>query len=288
MKIDFIITFNELDLNVKENNNIGFARKLLNGQYLRIIDQMTMIIKSIQKNVKRYDYNIICLYSDFCSEQSLTRLKDLGVIIRKEKEVFLEGRINNRVTAYKTKTDSTHSMILDCDMIFFKDLPAFDENMDLQAMYGGLHLLPIPLWEHLYNICKISKPNIDYKNFKDIIHIVEQDKHAPNKLYSPSFNNGCVLIKNTYRNQFLTDMYRFRDIITKDQKYNAHKFSKHFIEQFLLDLCILNCSKFSVLPFGVNFYPKHLDYNKYKDRVSLFHYLGKNISIDKKLVEEFL
>ncbi len=139
MKVDILITFNDLD-----EYKGGVSKDL------RCVDQLKKLINSIEKNFK-YDYEIYTFYSRKLSDELIGYFGSVSNLVFDPEEIGM-----NRISAYRKNTNGDFSLILDTDILVLNN-PNFYTDSEFYAKKSGNKMVSIKTWKE---ICKVV--GIDY------------------------------------------------------------------------------------------------------------------------------
>jgi len=163
----------------------------------------------------------------------------------------------------------THRLCLDCDMFFCNNF-ILDFSKDISMTYMHKILRPKQYFRILIDRFKL--PNISLRDVNkyrnQLLHY--QYENGRNKLF-PYFNGGAVLIKEEKAFQFGQV-----NLQIYNSNFSYKKINKGMILQDCWGLIVSNWN-WGTLPKGFNYYGKWqgiLDHTKYKNDISLVHYLG--------------
>lgn len=274
MKLDIIITFNQIPImRGHSDQKIGYKQKFVGKKALTYVDQLVVLLNSINKNWSRYDYNLFAVHSKPLAPQLTKKIESYGAKVIQINESLFPHRHNNRLTAYNTDfCQGTHSLILDADMIANADLPVFDETVDYQCMPGKVHLMPIKHWKSLsqaYDF-KACFENVTEDPFKTY-HTTEQKE-----FFCGNFNNGAVLIKNDKKEAFKADMKYIANDYIKRPECTGHV--EWAAEQTAMSITLLRTGQWGILPRWFNFLSSEQPLIKDIKDISLYHYLGREVN----------
>jgi len=163
----------------------------------------------------------------------------------------------------------THRLCLDCDM-FFCNTFALDFSKDICMTYMHKVLRPKQYFQLLINQFKL--PQISLKNVNRYRNqlIQYQYERGKTKLF-PYFNGGAVLVKEE-----LSKTFGLKNLEIYNSNFTHKKINRGMILQDCWGL-IVSQWNWGELPIGFNYYGKWqniLDTNRYREQVSLIHYLG--------------
>lgn len=272
--LDIIVTFNEIPI----DNKHGFIQKKINNKNISFTDQLICLKKSIEKNWKSFNGNFFALYSENLSEECKHRIEKHKISLYKCDDPKKYNRINNRLTAYSFENNSDYSLILDTDMIFLKE-PNLEFICDMYMSPEGIPLFERKTWEKLFSFIKHELP--EYKE-----NCYELHEKNGESVFCPHMNNGCILVKNSYKKELLNKIQKIEDFLYDNGNYLKINNMKHFFSQIAISLAFHDTKNKKMFNRGINFISVNVEMH---ENVSLYHYLGSRSN--KKydyLISEFL
>ena len=280
--IDIICCFN--DIPPKQDWD-GQKEKLkkINGVHLSYVDQFVCLYHSIKKNWS-FDYEIYLCHSKPLSAESQRKLQYLDIkIIQVESPDPKNYPYLIRSSAWKIKTQGTHKLYLDTDMIALKN-PTFDLSKDFLVM---------PCNSNVYNaegrIIKLIKccssiltPNTSQWNLRENIlndlwtGSLSCEEYVKGN-FLPHFNGGSILMKNELSSIFSNNWWRnFTSMINLWNKGKQAQTPLLFAD----GLTILKMSQnWSLFEIGFNYFDQYncrfsVNPNFFdKNKISLYHYV---------------
>jgi len=288
--IDIICCFNDVPHNSYWDKQNKF--KTYKGQYLDFCTQFIVLYNSIKKNWT-FNYKIYLCHSLPISPQSLEKLKNLDIeIVRIESDDPENFPYLIRNNAWKLRTDGTHKLYLDVDMIALKN-PIFDLSKDFLVMPCNSNILYQINFEETLNFSKIiNHPINNWVVERDILSRLWSNQMGieeyVSKNYFPHFNGGSILMKNEI-SQYFGNLWW--------ETYNKLQSMVTDIRPLLLadGLTITKMSQnWSVFNLGFNYFDsEHIDeYTLTKDhfdfkKISLYHYIWDH-SLEERFSDYFI
>ncbi|GAF70182.1 unnamed protein product [marine sediment metagenome] len=267
--IDIVLTIN--DISVEKFLHNGWIPKTYRGKPLSVVDQAVFFIRSIQKNWTM-PRDIYVMHSLPMPRESWDRLNEAGATVL-PRQHGLEGfaAVENRFTAYQDsyRTDATHRLILDADMIALKD-PGLSLDYDIQAGLAGYCVLDREDWQYICGVCGVEMPSGK----------IMKPPSSPWREYArggtgffPCYNAGAVLVETNLAHSIIQDIADYM------REIRASKLSPNMRGPFAytialsLAMAASGASK-AIFPAGFNFIGTMLSPANYAGDVSLYHYLG--------------
>ena len=172
MKINIAIPFND----IVPPRNIG----MVPGKKPPYYQQLIYLIKSIKKNWDSnvLDYSIHVFHSRALSDEKKNQLESLGCEVIHDPYEFIPYLC--RESVFKYEMDGEYTLLLDTDMVVLKT-PVFEYEKDVYARKAGSQ-----------SVTNITE--------SDILSL-EVTMGSPSNKYI-HFNGGCVLIRNSIKNEF--------------------------------------------------------------------------------------
>ena len=267
MNLDVIVTFNDVD-NFRDAS-IGFNKKTYRGKPLTLPEQIIVLCESFKKNYTG-QFTFYALHSLDLQESVKQRMERHGIIVKHIECSFLDGRINNRVTAYGDVGDGDYSLVLDADMILLKDIK-IPTDANIYMMPEAFQLYSNDAWLMFHRDLKI-----DTRDKRDMLHnpfhFYHMTSNSRANIVSRAFNNGATLIRNDVKSQVVEVQEQARDYLIGTDVYKSNPHSAHFIEQTMMGI-VWEKLQGEYLPKGFNYYIPNGGKITYND-VSLFHYIG--------------
>jgi hypothetical protein len=248
--LDIIVPFNDVTISKDDSAKLGYNQKTYNGEDLSVVDQMTLMAETLKQSYKdKINYKLYASHSSNISKKSRARLVKAGYTILKGKEHYIPGRTSNKIYAYNNITDGDYSLIVDSDLLFIK----YDDVFTGKTLAAQLRK-NIPLWEgdvppifgdksdiiwkHLYSKANIPLPEMETEyDFAGSCH----------------YNNGAILIKNSYKESFKKIILECRDIIMEEfDELNKFPKFRHFLAEIIMSLALIKSGKCETLPSNFN------------------------------------
>ncbi len=267
--IDIVLTLN--DISVEDFRDKGWVPKTYQGSPISVIDQAVVLIQSIKKNWTMPS-DIIAMHSLKMSRESWDRLTEAGATVLERQHGFAGfDAVHNRWTAYQDsyRTNNTHRLILDVDMIALKD-PGFSLDYDIMAGLSGYCVLDREDWQYICGVCGVDMP--EGKIIKPPGSPWREYARGGSGFF-PCFNAGAVLIEKNLAHSII------ETIVDYMRKIRASTLSKNmrgaFAYTIALSLAIAaSGASFALFPAGFNFIGTMLAPKDYAGEVFLYHYLG--------------
>jgi len=271
--IDIICCFNDVSQNSNWDKQNKF--KTYEGIYLDFCTQFIILYNSIKKNWT-FDYKIYLCHSLPLSLDSLEKLKNLDIeIVRIEPSDSANFPYLIRNDSWKLKTNGTHKLYLDTDMIALKN-PNFDLSKDFLVMPCNSNIIYDT--ETSINFCKIiNHPTKEWIFEKDILTKLWNGqlkiKDYVSQNYFPHFNGGAILMKNEISEQFGNLWWKI---------YNQLRNKVKDLRPLLFSdgLTITQLSKnWSLFDIGFNYFDHNVDDYCLKkeyfnlEKIYLYHYI---------------
>ena len=234
MKINICIPFNDL----KPPSNIG----MVVGKKPSYYDQLVYLIKSIKKNwdSSLLDYSIHAFHSRELQPSKKNELESLGCEVIHDSDELIPYLCRENI--FKHDMDGDYTLVLDTDMLVLKT-PTFEYERDIYVRKAGN--------TEIGNISKLCDSMVPPPNGK--LH----------------FNAGCILAKNSVKNELYKRSYSNRQILDALLRKN-----RHLGMQIYISLLIQGLS-WGFLDKGVNVFSHDLRSVDTKS-VSILHYLGQH------------
>jgi len=250
INLDIIVPFNDVTISKEGSAKLGYNQKTYDGKDLSVVDQMTLMAETLKQSYKdKINYKLYASHSSNISKKSRARLVKAGYTILKGKEHYIPGRTSNKIYAYNNITDGDYSLIVDSDLLFIK----YDDVFTGKTLAAQLRK-NIPLWEgdvppifgdksdiiwkHLYSKANIPLPEMETEyDFAGSCH----------------YNNGAILIKNSYKESFKKIILECRDIIMEEfDELNKFPKFRHFLAEIIMSLALIKSGKCETLPSNFN------------------------------------
>ena len=190
------------------------------------------------------DYSIHVFHSRALSDEKKNQLESLGCEVIHDPYEFIPYMC--RESVFKYEMDGEYTLLLDTDMVVLKT-PVFEYEKDVYARKAGSQ-----------SVTNITE--------SDILSL-EVTMGSPSNKYI-HFNGGCVLIRNSIKNEF-----HKRHVSNSDSLVSLLKKNKHLGMQVYISLLIQGFS-WDYLDKGVNVFTQEIK-SKGLDEISILHYLGE-------------
>ena len=250
INLDIIVPFNDVTISKEGSAKLGYNQKTYDGKDLSVVDQMTLMAETLKLSYKdKINYKLYASHSADISKKTRARLIKSGYIILEGKEHYIPGRTSNKIYAYNNVTDGDYSLIVDSDLLFIKYDDVFTGKTLAAQLRNNMPLWEgdVPpifedkselVWKHLYAKANIPLPEMgDGYDFAGSCH----------------YNNGAILIKNSYKESFKKIILECRDIVMKefDELDKFPKF-RFFISEVIMSLALIKSGKCDMLPSNFN------------------------------------
>jgi len=250
INLDIIVPFNDVTISKEGSAKLGYNQKTYDGKDLSVVDQMTLMAETLKLSYKdKINYKLYASHSADISKKTRERLIKSGYIILEGKEHYIPGRTSNKIYAYNNVTDGDYSLIVDSDLLFIKYDDVFTGKTLAAQLRNNMPLWEgdVPpifedkselVWKHLYAKANIPLPEMgDGYDFAGSCH----------------YNNGAILIKNSYKESFKKTILECRDIVMKefDELDKFPKF-RFFISEVIMSLALIKSGKCDMLPSNFN------------------------------------
>jgi len=250
INLDIIVPFNDVTISKEGSAKLGYNQKTYDGKDLSVVDQMTLMAETLKLSYKdKINYKLYASHSADISKKTRARLIKSGYIILEGKEHYIPGRTSNKIYAYNNITDGDYSLIVDSDLLFIKYDDVFTGKTLAAQLRNNMPLWEgdVPpifedkselVWKHLYAKANIPLPEMgDGYDFAGSCH----------------YNNGAILIKNSYKESFKKIILECRDIVMKefDELDKFPKF-RFFISEVIMSLALIKSGKCDMLPSNFN------------------------------------
>ena len=249
INLDIIVPFNDVTISKEGSAKLGYNQKTYDGKDLSVVDQMTLMAETLKISYKdNINYKLYASHSADISKKTRTRLIKSGYTILEGKEHYIPGRTSNKIYAYNNVTDGDYSLIVDSDLLFIKYDDVFTgktlaaqlrNNMplwegDVPPIFGDKSEI---VWRYLYSKANIHPP-------KDPFSEIAGSSH---------YNNGAILIKNSYKESFKKIILECRDIIMEEfDELNKFPKFRHFLAEIIMSLALIKSGKCETLPSNFN------------------------------------
>ena len=249
---------------LKNNKNLKGA----SAHILNTFQQTVILLSSIKKHIKSFKYDIHLFSTVQFSKNHIFLFDNFDVIYHIVEpdcnEKGYEFFCRSKCFTLNLGDKYSHRIHLDTDMYFTKDLE-IDFNYDLLMTY-------MPAYLEMSNKLICDK-NVKYKSKKPLILQYENNMDYV-KIYPPYFNGGFTMINNDISHKFGKKYLDFFLLNNYGKKTSARGMNL----QNHLGLIVEEVTdNWSSSPIGVNYFGEWnnvLKTNKYKDKISLVHYLG--------------
>lgn len=288
--LDIIVPFNDVTISKEKSAKLGYNQKTYNGEDLSVVDQMTLMAETIKLTYnKKIRYNLYASHSATLSKTTKHRLMCAGYKILEGREHYIPGRTSNKIYAYNNVTDGDYSLIIDSDLIFVKYNDIFTgktlsaqlrNNMplwegDVPPIFGDKSEL---VWRYLYAKANIPLPEMeDGCDFAGSCH----------------YNNGAILIKNSYKESFKKTILECRDIVMKEfDVIDIFPKFRFFIAEVIMSLAIAKSGECEMFPSDFNVITPGLPDEPYSWSVVHYASLGNlnkftDLSVLKKAMKNW-
>jgi N-acetylglutamate synthase-like GNAT family acetyltransferase/cephalosporin hydroxylase len=246
-----------------------------------IFEQLVILVNSIRKNIKSFKYEIHIFSTYNYNELYTYILRDClkcNIYIVspdiQEKEYSFFARSKTFTHDLKGESPYTHRIVLDTDMYFVRDIN-IDFNYDIMMTYmpdyyefneNSKNKFKNNMLSKIKNNYNIKPFNINdkpliYQYINNIDYI---------QIFPPVFNGGFYLVKESLCKKFGKEYFKyFNTPFVKN---------KGMFLQNNLGFCMLSTTNnWSSTPIGINYFGEFnncLDTDKYKNKITLVHYLG--------------
>lgn len=247
--LDIIVPFNDVTILKEGSAKLGYNQKTYNGEDLSLVDQMTLMAETLKQSYKdKINYKLYASHSSDISKKSKERLVKAGYTILKGKEHYIPGRTSNKIYAYNNITDGDYSLIVDSDLLFIK----YDDVFTGKTLAAQLRN-NMPLWEGAVPPIFGDKSEIVWRYLYAKANIPPPKDPFSNIAGSSHYNNGAILIKNSYKESFKKIILECRDVVMKEfDKLDEFPKFRFFISEVIMSLAIIKSGKCDILPSDFN------------------------------------
>ena len=249
INLDIIVPFNDVTISKEGSAKLGYNQKTYDGKDLSVVDQMTLMAETLKISYKdKINYKLYASHSADISKKTRTRLIKSGYTILEGKEHYIPGRTSNKIYAYNNVTDGDYSLIVDSDLLFIKYDDVFTgktlaaqlrNNMplwegDVPPIFGDKSEI---VWRYLYSKANIHPPKDPFSDIAGSSH----------------YNNGAILIKNSYKESFKKIILECRDIIMEEfDELDIFPKFRFFIAEIIMSLALIKSEECDMLPSDFN------------------------------------
>lgn len=247
--LDIIVPFNDVTILKEGSAKLGYNQKTYNGEDLSLVDQMTLMAETLKQSYKdKINYKLYASHSSDISKNSRERLVKAGYTILKGKEHYIPGRTSNKIYAYNNITDGDYSLIVDSDLLFIK----YDDVFTGKTLAAQLRN-NMPLWEGAVPPIFGDKSEIVWRYLYAKANIPAPKDPFSNIAGSSHYNNGAILIKNSYKESFKKIILECRDVVMEEfDKLDEFPKFRFFIAEVIMSLAIIKSGKCDILPSDFN------------------------------------
>jgi len=250
LTLDIIVPFNDVTISKENSTKLGYNQKTYNNKSLSVVDQMTLMAETLKISYKdKINYKLYASYSSDISKKSTERLIESGYTILAGKEHYIPGRTSNKIYAYNNITDGDFSLIIDSDLLFIN----YDDVFTGKTLSAQLRK-NMPLWEGEVPPIFGDKSEIVWRYLYDKANIPLLEMKAGYDFAGAShYNNGAILIKNSYKESFKKIIFECRDIVMKEfGVLDTFPQFRHFLAEIIMSLALIKSDKCENFPPDFN------------------------------------
>lgn len=247
--LDIIVPFNDVIISKEKSAKLGYNQKTYNNKSLSVVDQMTLMAETLKISYKdKINYKLYASYSSDISKKSTERLIESGYTILAGKEHYIPGRTSNKIYAYNDVTDGEYSLIVDSDLLFIN----YDDVFTGKTLSAQLRK-NMPLWEGKVPPIFGDKSEIVWRYLYAKANIPPPKDPFSEIAGSSHYNNGAILIKNSYKESFKKTILECRDIVMKEfDLLDAFPKFRFFIAEIIMSLALIKSDKCENFPPDFN------------------------------------